>query len=325
MSTESIFAVLAEDVANDRTSKYRRVIPESPFDVRLEVAHPSGNRRLVVRTTTRPIPGIDMQTRGFVTTCSATDGLFRVELQDARLKPLFAALVDNFLAALSEASPSADPVSVLLDRMALWQRLFEEQAFDGLSPEAQRGLYAELRFLLDTVLPSLVPAVAVAAWQAPNRTSKDFVHGTVAIEVKSRFKKGPPKVRISSENQLDEAGYRLFLAVITLDPEAQGGESLPELVDRLRQDLMSFGVAMTTFDDQLIRAGYLEIHRSHYESAHYVPSSLLFQIQNGFPRIVSSDLPPGITHTAYDLELVAVTQFLISVGVLQEALRDAHD
>lgn len=324
MTAEEIFLMLAADATRDGMSKYRRVVPESPFDVRLEVAYPSSNRRLTVQTNTAPDSKAIRQTRGFATAYAPDDQLFRVELQDTRLSPLFSALVDNFLSALLEADPSADSASVLLDRMSLWRRLFEEMAFDGLSPDAQRGLFAELQFMSEMLLTTLAPTLAVSAWKAPTRTSKDFAHNSVAIEVKSRLKKGPSKVRISSENQLDEAGHNLFLAVIVLDPESGGGESLPELVKRLRMQLAVSGVAMTTFDDQLIRAGYLDIHCQHYEGTRYVPSTALFRIAPGFPRVVPSDLPPGVSHINYDLDLISAASFAVGPTVLTDALREEH-
>jgi hypothetical protein len=232
--------------------------------------------------------------------------------------------VDNFLAALREANPSADPASVLLNRMSLWQRLFEEMTIDGLSLEAQRGLFAELQFLSGTLLLELSPVEAVSAWQAPTRKSKDFAHNSVAIEVKSRLKKGAAKVRISSENQLDEAGYDLFLAVTALDPETGGGESLPELVDRLRQYLTVSGIAMTMFDDQLIGAGYLDIHRPKYEGTSYVPVTTLFKVAAGFPRVLPIDLPAGVSHINYDLDLATAASFVVSPSVLADALREKH-
>ncbi len=321
MSANEIFEQLSTDAANDAGSKYRRVIPESPFDVRLEVTHPSGNRRLVVASNLPQEVASAKQTRGFVTTASVDEGLFRVELQDSRLRALFSALVDNFLAALVEASPSADPAIVLLDRMALWRRLFEDHAFDGLSLESQRGLFAELLFLAGTLLTTIEPVQAVRAWRAPTRTSKDFVHGRSGFEVKSRLKKGSQKVRISSEHQLDEAGFELFLVVTTLDPEAQGGESLPELVGRLRQSLQASGVAMTSFDDQLILAGYLDMHEAHYETVHYASSTMFFRVGESFPRVVPDSLPKGISHVAYDLDLATVTQHVIGPAAVRATLR----
>jgi hypothetical protein len=324
MRAEDIFLILEVDATDHCISKYRRVVPESAFDVRLEVSFPTRTRRLTVRATSAPISSKVLQTHGFAATYIADIQHFQVELQDKRLSSLFSALVDNFLSALLDANETADPVEVLLVRLGLWKRLFEEYAFDGLSTQAQRGLYSELKFLSNTLLTTLTTMEAVLAWKAPDRTSKDFVHQSVAIEVKSRVAKSALKVRISSENQLDMAGYNLFLVVTELDIESNGGETLPELIEQVRHQLRTCAGALTTFDDQMIRMGYIDLHHAHYEGTRYLPSTTLYKVTVGFPSVRPTDLPPGISHFTYDLDLVSAKAFITSSNVLVDALQEKY-
>jgi hypothetical protein len=322
VSAEEVFQGLESDAKQEGGGYvYRRVLPQSPFDVRLEVVAPTGSRRMCVSVSSPPVLETGKRTRGFVTAYTAEEGVFRIELKDVRFAPLFSALVDNFLLALAEAKPGTDPSEIVLDRLVLWQRLFEELSFDGLSDEAQRGLFAELRFLRDTLLPIVGAASAVLAWQAPDRTSKDFAHAGVAVEVKSRFKKASASVRISSEDQLDQAGFELILAVLTLDSEAHEGETLPTLVKSLRASLASSIAAISRFDDRLLRAGYLDAHEDYYGGTTYVATASYFSVRDGFPRLIRADLPPGVSHVVYDVDLAALAPFAIGLDTLRNHIR----
>ncbi|RYD85410.1 MAG: PD-(D/E)XK motif protein [Verrucomicrobiaceae bacterium] len=326
MISEGTFQALETDVARQGGGYvYRRMLPQSPYDVRLEVAAQSGKRRLCVKVAFVPALRARMKTRAFSTEYVDAEGVFRVELQDARFGSLFAALLDNFMTALEEARAGEDPAQVLLDRLLLWQRLFEELSVDGLSPESQRGLFAELVCLRDVLIPALGPIGGVMAWKAPDRTSKDFAHGKVAIEVKSRMKKSQLKIRVSSENQLDLVGFDLYLMVVTLDAESQGGATLPQIVKQLREGVFASGSAMIQLDDRLVRAGYMDIHDSHYGDATYTMAMSHFHVRESFPRLTPNDLPQGVSHVAYDVDLAVLAPFAIGTEVLHQSLRGSVD
>ena len=75
----------------------------------------------------------------------------------------------------------------------------------------QQGLYGEL-YLLDKLI-TLKGEKAVECWTGCNSETHDFYCGIDAVEVKSSSVKGPNKVNISSEYQLDDTGVlgRLYL------------------------------------------------------------------------------------------------------------------
>lgn len=325
MSSEANFQSLQEEASKAVNGfVYRRALPSSSHDVRLEVHHAGGRRRIRVKGTHPRPSGKLRQTRSLIANFDTDDQALKVELLDTRLSTMFSALVDDFLSALTSLGDRVDAIEVLLDRMALWSRLFEEAAFDGLSGEEQRGLFCELLLLKELFLPSLDSQAAIEAWKAPTGNTKDFVHGLVAVEVKSRFRKGGTRVRISSETQLECLAGDLFLAVYSLDTDGTSGQSLPVLVDELRTAVSGSGVALTRFDDLLIQAGYLDIHKDAYAQPHYTASLSLYDVQNGFPRILPSDLLAGVSHAAYDLELTNCASFAVGPDRLVALLGEAR-
>ena len=312
MNSEASFQSLHEEALKATDGfVYRRALPLSSYDIRLEVGHVGGRHRIRVKGANPAPSGKLKQTRSLSAAYDTEDQSLKVELLDSRLSALFSALIDDFLSALTALGGPVDAIQVLLDRMALWSRLFEEAAFDGLTGEEQRGLFCELLMLKDLLLPALGSPVAVASWKAPAGNTKDCIHGLVAVEVKSRFRKGNTRIRISSETQLECPAGDLFLAVYSLDTDGTSGQSLSVLVDALRVVVADSGVALTRFDDLLIQAGYLDIHKTCYEEPQYTASLSLYSVQAGFPRILPTDLLAGVNHVSYDIELSNCAQFAV--------------
>ena len=320
MKSEEIFKLLAADSTRDRTSKYRRLVPRSNYDIFLEVDYPSGNRKLRIHGTPSSDISENTITAGFASTYSATEKLYQIELQQTILSSLFSEFIDNLLAFLSDSQTKLNPIDVLINRIKLWRRLFENTSNNGLSPEAQRGLFAELSILVNVLVPVLGPSSALESWKAPTRTSKDFVYQNIAVEVKSRINKAASKIRISSEWQLENAGYQLFLFVVSLNLESFDGISLPTLVDIARNKFKYSNVQLGTFNDSLIQVGYHAIHQSFYEAIKYDSSSTFYLIEDNFPRIVSQHLSPGINHVSYDIELASLENFVVDFDKFQQLL-----
>ena len=78
--------------------------------------------------------------------------------------------------------------------------------------------------------------------------------------------------------QLDETLVDLLLLCHTsLALDGRNGESLPQLVDRLRTNLNVQDVsALDEFNAKLIEAGYLDSHRELYSDTRYSPRKITF-------------------------------------------------
>jgi hypothetical protein len=143
----------------------------------------------------------------------------------------------------------------------------------------------------------------VTAWTGPEPKNQDFIHGGLALEVKTSLAKRHSRLTISNEKQLDERPHeRLFLTHIRLDESVSQGMTLPGMVARCRTQLESDPVAARLFDDRLMAGGYLDIHAALYAENSWKPTSIrMFAVAGDFPRLTEVNLPLGVGDIHYSI------------------------
>jgi hypothetical protein len=85
--------------------------------------------------------------------------------------------------------------------------------------------------------------------------------------------------------------------------------TLPDLVTRPRAYLVSSGPpSLSIFNDSLLQAGYLDLHADAYQKPHYQGlATQFFLVREGFPRLLTADMPSGILECSYEVDLVEAT------------------
>ncbi|WP_105434797.1 PD-(D/E)XK motif protein [Neorhizobium tomejilense] len=229
--------------------------------------------------------------------------ILRVLLEDDRLLEIFAVLSADLVEAVIAETTVAAGVRRCLDRLCMWQILFDRIPAEGLSEERQRGLFGELAVMDSLLLKILGSSAAVRSWVGPDPANQDFVHRGTAIEVKTTLAKRHARVMISNEKQLDERPHdALVLAHFRMDESASLGETLTSLVARLRARLAADPVSAREFDDRLTLAGYLDIHAQVYDRNKWLLSSTRFyRVQGDFPRLTEHNLPSGVGDIKYSI------------------------
>lgn len=245
---------------------------------------------------------------------------FGVALREYRFDDVFSALAEDLLRRVTSAGTPNEQARAFLGQLGRWQK-FLSASLDGLSDEAQRGLWGELHFLRQVLCSALGPK-AVMAWKGGERTQQDFQFEHAAIEVKTTLAKQPQVVRITSERQLDDSNWpALFLSVIALEVRDQGGETLAALIASLRHSLGSDPTAHEHFEDALLACGYLDLHEARYAVCGYlVRSQNSFRVKRGFPRLVERDVVDGIGDVNYGLAIAACAGFKVSSNELVASL-----
>ena len=183
---------------------------------------------------------------------------------------------------------------------------------EGLTKEAQIGLFGELLFLAAHLVDRVPAHDLVNAWKGPTGGNQDFDIGGRCVEVKSTTVIPPVTVNIASMTQLDETLVELLLLChVSLVLDGRDGESLPELVDRLRATIQIQDVsALDGFNAKLIEAGYLDSHSELYSDTRYRHrETTFFKVTDGFPRIVARDLRGGISECSYTVLLTACAPY----------------
>ncbi|WP_407355288.1 PD-(D/E)XK motif protein [Methanolobus sp. WCC5] len=234
-------------------------------------------------------------------------------LENAEHKRIFTTVCSDIaetLSSISDSSHRTRELKIVLDQ---WTRFFKNYGPEGLSPEAQRGLYGELTWLelllVETVLDM---PIAVESWQGYKNGYYDFELDGRVLEVKTTMTKEPRRVKISNERQLDDRGLvSLHLYVLTLQKLQSGGETLPEMVAKLRTILKSNSIASDVFEKALKKDGYFDFHEHNYTSGYVLKKQETFRVSEGFPRIINP--PTGVGDISYSVTISACSDFLIDL------------
>ena len=245
---------------------------------------------------------------------------FGVVLGDARYTDVFSALAEDLARRITDAGSAQNAVRTLVGQLARWQN-FLAVPVEGLGEGAQRGLWGELCFLSERLIPTL-GAGAIMAWKGPEKGHQDFQLPRVAVEIKTTIAKQPQMVSISSERQLDDAHWSsLFLHVFILEVHQGGQHTLPAAVESIRQAFAFHEVERERFEVALLAAGYLDVHAHRYADRSYaIREASTFRVKDGFPRITEAGLPDGIGSVSYGLNLASCSPFLVNVTEMLAAL-----
>jgi hypothetical protein len=328
MEIEELWKALEADAAGGNTGsggwllRLARSMAACPLFVGLELA--SRRRAILLRLPADSLPSRRLwpRSRGLEPLAvSVEDGsYFGVGLKEPRFSDVFTALAEDLARRVCEADDPATQARAFLGQLARWQK-FLSASSDGLSEESQRGLFGELHFLREQLLPVLGPS-AVGGWKGGERAHQDFQFQDGAVEVKTTLAKQPQIVRITSERQLDCTAWKaLFLNVIALDVKDGGGETLPAMVASLRTRLASDSATREQFEDELLMAGFLDAHAGRYSGRGYIVRSVnAFRIGPGFPCLVEAGMPAGVGDVNYGLSVAACEPFKVNTDIIMMAL-----
>jgi len=308
----------------------QRIIPESSFDISLALKRPDNKRTVLIRINKQNVlsPGNLPQGKGF----SLYQTVFKEDkkdhatleliLEDRNYTDIFSSLVQDMISNCSCESTEKKLVQSLFKRLQMWQHFLEHYGSEGLNEMQQRGLYGELRFLRDFMIPVLGIDDAVQSWRGPQKAQHDFQISGIAIEVKTGTEKQPHNVKVSSEQQLDDLGFRtLFLNFISIKELVGSGETLQNIIDEIRFICLEKPRILDEFDNLLILAGYLDAHKEKYSQKGYTNrSSYIFRIKEGFPRITESDLKIGVGNVEYTIDLSACLPYAIDKDDFRKVL-----
>jgi len=312
----------------------RRLNPDSPFDLFLALEKPGNRRMLLLSTSLSNVPDTSSfpQSKGFkiqvVSIPEDTDNHINLELllTDSRYSDIFSILVNDIIDHIDEEIDEVLMIKSFIERLIKWQQFLERYGDEGLGEKAQRGLYGELWFLKKYMIPLLGISEGIDSWKGPSGSAQDFQYSNCAVEVKTTVSKQHQTISISNEHQLDDQGlYKLFLQYISLIESKSNGETLSTIVEDIRKLISSNPVSSRKMDELLIKAGYLKIHADRYNRKSYmIRSSNIFEIQEGFPRIIGSDLRNGVGDVHYSISVAECMHYAIDESEFMSFLREIN-
>lgn len=130
-----------------------------------------------------------------------------------------------------------------------------------LTPEEARGLQGEL-IVLDNLINQQGPSITTS-WMGPSGTLHDFVNEEQwHIEVKESTLPNPIAI-VHPIEQLEPIGLPFNLVMVRL-MRNDDGQSLPEMIDQIRNKLGDDNANRTHFRDMIQQSGYLDNHSDRY-------------------------------------------------------------
>lgn len=303
----------------------RMIAPDSACTIFLGVQRPSLNRLFMLQAPRNLMPLREEvpEFRGFDLTVQLTGeeadthATFMLSATDRTYNEVFSAMVENLYQGVRECLDDRQIVRTFMDRLLQWQEFFEKNDINGMSEEAQRGLYGELYFLRKNLFSASENYTAgVMSWTGPKNRQHDFQFGDIAVEVKTSNAKQHQKLLISSEQQLDESLIgSLFLYHLSLSSVENHPDTLPSLITDIRNTLLPIYKASSAFEAALLERGYLNTHAWIYGKTGYViREENMFRVAEDFPRLTERDLPTGVGDLTYSISVSECKKFIVSLG-----------
>jgi hypothetical protein len=300
----------------------RRVRHGSVCDIRAAVRAQDKAEAVLFETASRSVPlNVDVsECVGFEvrieTVVPGPGGRVRIclTLRDRRYRDVFATLCEDVVGAVAGADTEPYALKLLFGRLHTWERFISRFGPDRLSDERQIGLFAELRFLRDEVVPLLPAAAAVRCWRGPYLEPHDFRFRAAGVEVKGTASRSPASFPVANLDQLDHGTLEaLILVHVRIDVDSGAGHSLPQLVSDLREVLSASDPgAASDLDASLIEAGYLDVHAVHYDRIFRVGEVRWLEVRDGFPRLTHGAVPAGVSAASYSVSLDACAPFAVA-------------
>jgi hypothetical protein len=141
--------------------------------------------------------------------------------------------------------------TAVVDTLADFRELLEGAS--GLSADREVGLFGELT-VLDCLVSTAGPTLALAAWRGPNGDEHDFDLGSGDLEVKSTTSEKRIHWIGSLSQLVPTPGRTLWLLSVQLTTGLGEAMTIAEIVAKLRSRLV--GADLDTFEKKVYAAGW---------------------------------------------------------------------
>ena len=199
----------------------------------------------------------------------------------------------------------------LFVRMKQWMKFLQRLKKKEIDVRTQIGLMAELCFFEYMHSEySYKYQELLAAWQGPEKASKDFMFNDFFAEIKSCFD-DENSIHISNEKQLMQESKDLFLICYKFAQDA-AADNLSDIVSKLKQQINAEDESLVAvFEQKLLSAGYNPA--IIYENLISIRelSVSYYKVTDDFPGITVQDIPGCVSNVKYDIDFSGISKYAV--------------
>jgi len=224
-------------------------------------------------------------------------------------REIFLALCNDLIVVSAGCREPNMLLKTINTRLKRWQKFLSQGRDLSMTEPRQMGLFTELIFLSNVLIPKTSIADAITSWVGPEFDRQDFSTKSVFVEIKSFISSKGPFIRISSLHQLNFRIKPLYLMVYPISR----GENGNSIIDQITQIRSLFTATDQTsadeFENKLAQYGYLEgiTEGPFYKWVNY--PGTLYTINEKFPKILASEVADQITSAEYSIDLSRCRDF----------------
>lgn len=201
--------------------------------------------------------------------------------------------------------------NALFVRMKQWMKFLQRLRKKEIDIRTQLGLMAELQFFeyMHSTY-SFSYEELLAAWQGPEKSSKDFMFRDFFAEIKSCFD-DENVIHISNESQLMRESRDLYLVCYKFSQDASS-DNLSDVINRLKHQIrFEKEELLSVFEQKLLSAGYNPA--VSYENLVSLKETavMYYDVTDGFPSITVQEIPECISDVKYDLDLSGLSEYMV--------------
>jgi hypothetical protein len=226
-------------------------------------------------------------------------------LLDEEYNNLFDDLIISLFNSIKDIKDVDLYSKVFIQTFYQWILFFTLDDNDRLSKDIIKGVWGELFILKELIQGSDSYNIndILFGWKGPYDQGHDFIYNDNHIEVKTKDIK-KISIRISSELQLEvESGKKLTLAVVSVSEDMESGCSLRDLVLEIKKSVFDRLGDFSIILKALLQKGITLQNIQEYNNYRFKPLNIYDYdcLEEGFPKITTTELPQSISNVKYDL------------------------
>jgi len=244
------------------------------------------------------LKGIDVST-----SLDGAKSLFMLILESKDDWEIFLTLCNDLIQASNNLKNPKSFFVALKNRLKRWQNLLSNKGFKTMNNSIQMGLFSEMSFLIDHLIPKFGLNNSIAFWVGPESDKQDFLLENSIFEIKSHRTTKAANVSISSPEQLVSIKEPLFLVAYSLST----GDSGKNVLDLINFVETSFGpedeISMENFQKKIDAYGYVPPSSKDALKNFIIDKESYYAVTDEFPRLPLDSIPEAISKLTFSINL----------------------